>query len=43
MKEELLVSLNRKKPDIVEHLDIDFFRIVERDKETPLVKVLLLA
>ena len=32
MKEELLVSLNRKKPDIVEHLNIEYFKIVERVK-----------
>jgi len=40
VKEELLVSLNRKRPDIVDLLRIDYFRIVERDKDTPLVKVL---
>jgi hypothetical protein len=33
------VSLNRKKPDIVEHLNIEQFRIVEKDKSIPPFKV----
>ncbi len=33
------MSLNRKKPDIVEHLNIEHFRIVEKDKSIPPFKV----
>lgn len=40
IRDELLISLNRKKPDIVEHLRIDFFRIVEKDKDRMPITVL---
>jgi hypothetical protein len=44
IKEELLISLNRKKPDIVEHLRIEYFRIIEREKEeTPILVFILLS
>lgn len=39
VKEELLTSLNRKKPDIVEHLNIEYFKIVDRVKSVGPIKV----
>ncbi len=38
----MLTSLNRKKPDIVENLNIEYFKIVERDKSIGPIKVLVL-